>query len=428
MLRLEQARTPDATELTQARRLLASQGQALPEQYRPALRDLRIACFHTDHLGTPLRLSDDQGRLLWRATPDDWAAVRDQQGDTDQPIRFQGQYHDEESGLYYNRYRYYAPELGRYVSQDPIGLLGGANIYAYPLNPQLFIDQLGLDKTTWGGKGSSVFDGPKNGNWGGKCWSGGQNSCGGESPGTAEPTDSADACYKAHDECFIDCEDKYGNTAEMFCKPLVCNATLKSCLSNLPKNMTEWQKPPAIGTEQDTASFMQQASGWFTTKDRTVQLHTKRMAALNYRCLQNFNNMQGNDMKKQICLIVSLVLLAPVNVFASICSAPELKSRAHDFAVLHSEGKQIDLKKWFVKGTFETAFIKSNEYVSFFEFSHEQTNVYGGLKSIEIKQDKAKKCNTCAIATVIRYKFKGPPFEGTECWSLEDDIWKISAQ
>ena len=51
--------------------------------------------------------------------------MRDEQGDTDQPIRFQGQYHDEESGLYYNRYRYYAPKLGRYVSQDPIGLLGG---------------------------------------------------------------------------------------------------------------------------------------------------------------------------------------------------------------------------------------------------------------------------------------------------------------
>ncbi|WP_276584080.1 RHS repeat-associated core domain-containing protein, partial [Pseudomonas sp. RIT-PI-AD] len=92
-----------------------------------------------------LRLSDDQGRLLWRATPDDWAAVRDQQGDTDQPIRFQGQYHDEESGLYYNRYRYYAPDLGRYVSQDPIGLLGGMNGYGYTgLNPIKYIDPIGL--------------------------------------------------------------------------------------------------------------------------------------------------------------------------------------------------------------------------------------------------------------------------------------------
>jgi len=76
--------------------------------------------------------------------------VRDEQGDTDQPIRFQGQYHDEESGLYYNRYRYYAPELGRYVSQDPIGLLGGMNGYSYPSKPTQHTDALGL--VTDGGK------------------------------------------------------------------------------------------------------------------------------------------------------------------------------------------------------------------------------------------------------------------------------------
>ncbi|WP_276584041.1 RHS repeat-associated core domain-containing protein, partial [Pseudomonas sp. RIT-PI-AD] len=109
-----------------------------------------------------LRLSDDQGHLLWRATPDDWAAVRDQQGDTDQPIRFQGQYHDEESGLYYNRYRYYAPDLGRYVSQDPIGLLGGMNGYGYvEEQPSLGFDPLGLEVavTIWQpvGWGESSF-------------------------------------------------------------------------------------------------------------------------------------------------------------------------------------------------------------------------------------------------------------------------------
>lgn len=47
------------------------------------------------------------------------------------PFRFQGQYYDEESGLHYNRFRYYDPEIGRFVSQDPIGLQGGMNLFEY---------------------------------------------------------------------------------------------------------------------------------------------------------------------------------------------------------------------------------------------------------------------------------------------------------
>ncbi|EAV2691422.1 TPA: RHS repeat-associated core domain-containing protein, partial [Salmonella enterica subsp. houtenae serovar O:57:z4,z32:-] len=54
------------------------------------------------------------------------------------------QQYDEESGLYYNRYRYYNPEQGRYITQDPIGLAGGLNTYAYVKNPLSYIDPLGL--------------------------------------------------------------------------------------------------------------------------------------------------------------------------------------------------------------------------------------------------------------------------------------------
>jgi RHS repeat-associated protein len=56
----------------------------------------------------------------------------------------QGQHYDEESGLHYNRHRYYDPTLGRYITQDPIGLLGGWNLYRYTNNPIRFIDPLGL--------------------------------------------------------------------------------------------------------------------------------------------------------------------------------------------------------------------------------------------------------------------------------------------
>ncbi|SCM53025.1 RHS repeat-associated core domain-containing protein [Hafnia alvei] len=56
----------------------------------------------------------------------------------------QGQQYDEESGLHYNRHRYYDPMIGRYITQDPIGLRGGWNFYAYPLNPVHGIDPFGL--------------------------------------------------------------------------------------------------------------------------------------------------------------------------------------------------------------------------------------------------------------------------------------------
>ncbi|WP_284041241.1 RHS repeat-associated core domain-containing protein, partial [Vreelandella olivaria] len=73
-----------------------------------------------------------------------WAATRNERGNTSQPIRFQGQWHDEESGLYYNRHRYYDPQQGRYISQDPIGLMGGDNLYQYAAAPNLEVEPLGL--------------------------------------------------------------------------------------------------------------------------------------------------------------------------------------------------------------------------------------------------------------------------------------------
>ncbi|AGQ33536.1 hypothetical protein M495_24785 [Serratia liquefaciens ATCC 27592] len=60
------------------------------------------------------------------------------------PIKFQGQYHDHETGLHYNRYRYYDPEVGRFVGKDPIGYAGGINMYAYAPNPIAWTDPLGL--------------------------------------------------------------------------------------------------------------------------------------------------------------------------------------------------------------------------------------------------------------------------------------------
>ena len=56
------------------------------------------------------------------------------------PFLYQGQYYDEEIGLAYNRFRYYSPESGTYISQDPISILGGLNLNAYVHDVNNWID------------------------------------------------------------------------------------------------------------------------------------------------------------------------------------------------------------------------------------------------------------------------------------------------
>ncbi len=70
--------------------------------------------------------------------------VRALVNEIDNPIRFQGQYHDPETGLHYNRHRYYNPNTGRFLTPDPIGLAGGLNNYQYVPNPTGWVDPLGL--------------------------------------------------------------------------------------------------------------------------------------------------------------------------------------------------------------------------------------------------------------------------------------------
>lgn len=110
-----------------------------------------IYYIHNDHLGTPKLLTDNNQNVVWRArsTPFGKAFVdNDVDGDgveIEFNLRQPGQYYDRESGLYYNYYRYYDPETGRYITSDPIGLRGGINTYAYvENNPLKYIDPLGL--------------------------------------------------------------------------------------------------------------------------------------------------------------------------------------------------------------------------------------------------------------------------------------------
>ncbi|POA89979.1 RHS repeat-associated core domain-containing protein [Pseudomonas protegens] len=114
--------------------------------------------FHTDQIGTPQEMTDAQGHVVWRAYYKAWGGLEALSPNTvEQNLRFQGQYHDRESGLYYNTFRYYDPAVGRFTTQDPIGLAGGENLYRYAPNALGWVDPLGL--TACSVKFSKNFEG-----------------------------------------------------------------------------------------------------------------------------------------------------------------------------------------------------------------------------------------------------------------------------
>ena len=105
--------------------------------------------FHCDQIGIPREMTDDEGNLVWFGNYTGWGRLKEETKVTDsayQPFRLQNQYADRETGLHYNFFRYYEPNVGRFVNQDPIGLLGGENLYAFAPNTQEWIDPLGLSK------------------------------------------------------------------------------------------------------------------------------------------------------------------------------------------------------------------------------------------------------------------------------------------
>ena len=108
-----------------------------------------INYFHCDQIGIPREMTDKDGNLLWFGNYTGWGRLKEETKVTDsayQPFRLQNQYADRETGLHYNFFRYYEPDAGRFVNQDPIGLYGGENLYWFAPNVQIWVDFLGLAK------------------------------------------------------------------------------------------------------------------------------------------------------------------------------------------------------------------------------------------------------------------------------------------
>jgi RHS repeat-associated protein len=101
-------------------------------------------------LGTPQEVTDTEGNIAWSAQYKAWGEAKEviseaaRKAGINNPIRFQGQYFDEETGLHYNLFRYYDPHSGRFVSSDPIRIRGGLNFHEYASNSTNWIDPFGL--------------------------------------------------------------------------------------------------------------------------------------------------------------------------------------------------------------------------------------------------------------------------------------------
>ncbi|WP_159961082.1 RHS repeat-associated core domain-containing protein [Pseudomonas sp. R76] len=121
----------------------------------------KIRYYHNDLNGLPEQLTEADGHTLWQATyrvsGNTLEEVREPYYIEEQNLRFQGQYLDRETGLHFNTFRFYDPEIGRFTSPDPISLLGGINLYQYAPNPITWVDPWGL--FNWNYKNMPGIDG-----------------------------------------------------------------------------------------------------------------------------------------------------------------------------------------------------------------------------------------------------------------------------
>ncbi|HHH29694.1 MAG TPA: RHS repeat-associated core domain-containing protein [Polyangiaceae bacterium] len=130
---------------TEVRTYVFEQGRTVPVAHRDS-SDGTWWHYLTDDSGAVEALVDGRGRLGCRLSRTFWGHVlAAQPSATSTPLRYRGQWADEETGLSYNRHRYFDPQVGRYISADPIGIAGGLNVFTYAGNcPTSAVDVEGL--------------------------------------------------------------------------------------------------------------------------------------------------------------------------------------------------------------------------------------------------------------------------------------------
>jgi RHS repeat-associated protein len=202
------------------------------------------------NLGTPMELTDDKGKIVWEGDYKAFGQAKATSFDGfTNNLRFLGQYWDEETGLHYNRYRYYDPNSGRYISKDPIELAGGVNQFAYTANPARLIDPLGLQSSdpslVMADRAAGVPRGSPLGNFASQPrddsnplgWGCGDSKTDNFVPDKPLNFDFMKAC-RAHDICYGDkngpekrsCDEKFKEDMEAECakfswpKKNVCNS------------------------------------------------------------------------------------------------------------------------------------------------------------------------------------------------------------
>ncbi len=196
--------------------------------------------YHNDHLGTPQKMTSISGAVVWSAKYTSFGKAEiDADSTVENSFRFLGQHEDVDAGLHYNRYRYYDPDTGRYATADPIGFLGGPNLYAYASNdPINSTDPWGLWPyyKRWGGPDHTAG---KKGSW--DSFSDAfrddirkQIRDGWDPNSRYRPLDAQDTCYMYHDICYGECRMKCsGEPCPIECERKglnKCDHDLKDCL------------------------------------------------------------------------------------------------------------------------------------------------------------------------------------------------------
>ncbi|MDS1488988.1 RHS repeat protein [Escherichia coli] len=212
--------------------------------------DGRASAFYYNHHSQLTSATGPDG-LEIRREYDEWGNLLSDENPhhLQQLIRLPGQQYDEESGLYYNRHRYYDPLQGRYITQDPIGLKGGWNFYQYPLNPVQYIDSMGL---------ASKYGHLNNGGYGAKP----------SKPPTPDPSKLPDIAKQLRLPYPIDQASSAPNVFKTFFRALspydytlYCRKWVKPNLTCTPQD-----DPQYPGMETKTASDYLPQTNWSTTQ------------------------------------------------------------------------------------------------------------------------------------------------------------------